>query len=343
MELLTWGGIFLCLSQSAMLSGLNLAVFGVSRLHIEVEAAMGNADAARVLGLRRQSNYTLTTILWGNVGVNVLLTLLSDSVLTGVGAFVFSTFVITIAGEIMPQAYFSRRAMRIAAKLSPVLRFYRVALYPVAGPTAMLLDRWLGKEGILYFRERGLREVIKKHIEADEADDIDLLEGIGAMNFLALDDLVVVQEGEPVDPRSVIALPVEGGRPVFPVFSHAPDDPFLMKVHVSGRKWVIIADPAGEPVMMLDSDGFLRAALFTEGLVNPFDFCHRPIVVTDMKMKLGKVISRLKYAPSGPHDDVIDQDAVLVWGAEKRVITGADILGRLMRGIALREPVLPGR
>jgi metal transporter CNNM len=31
---------------------------------------------------------------------------------------------------------------------------------------------------------------------------------------------------------------------------------------------------------------------------------------------------------------VIDADVILVWGAEKRVITGADILGRLLRGIA---------
>jgi metal transporter CNNM len=342
MHLLTWAGIFVCLSQSAMLSGLNLAVFGVSRLKLEVEASMGDADAVKVLELRRDSNYTLTTILWGNVGVNVLLTLLSDSVLAGVGAFFFSTFVITLAGEIIPQAYFSRRALRVAAMLSKVLRIYRVVLFPVAWPTANLLDWWLGPEGITYFRERGLREVIKKHIEADEAE-IDMLEGIGAMNFLAMDDLLVVQEGEPVDPKSVINLPITGGRPVFPTFSRTPDDPFLKSVHLSGRKWVIITGPDGEPAMMLDCDGFLRASLFAEGAVSPFDFCHRPIIVRDMKTKLGKVLSRLRYAPVGPHDDVIDQDAVLVWGDQKRVITGADILGRLMRGIALREPVLPGK
>ena len=41
---------------------------------------------------------------WGNVTINVLLTLLSDSILAGVGAFVFSTIVITLFGEIIPQA-----------------------------------------------------------------------------------------------------------------------------------------------------------------------------------------------------------------------------------------------
>jgi len=42
--------------------------------------------------------------------------------------------------------------------------------------------------------------------------------------------------------------------------------------------------------------------------------------------------------PTGPDDDVVDRDLILLWTAgEKRVLTGADILGRLLRGIATRE------
>jgi CBS domain containing-hemolysin-like protein len=59
----------------------------------------------------------LPTVLWGNVTINVLLTLLSNSVLAGIGAFAFSTIVITLFGEIIPQAYFSRNALRMAARL----------------------------------------------------------------------------------------------------------------------------------------------------------------------------------------------------------------------------------
>ena len=92
---LTWMGIALCLSQAAMFSGLNLAVFSVSRLRLEIEASLGERRAAQVLALRADPNLTLTTILWGNVAVNVLLTLLSDSVLAGLSAFLFSTFAIT--------------------------------------------------------------------------------------------------------------------------------------------------------------------------------------------------------------------------------------------------------
>ena len=127
---LIWAGILFCVSQSAMFSGLNLALLGISRLRLEVEATAGNPAALKILALRKDVNFLLTTILWGNVGINVLLTLLSNSVMTGLTAFCFSTILITFAGEITPQAYFSRHAMRMGSLLAPVLRFYQLLLYP---------------------------------------------------------------------------------------------------------------------------------------------------------------------------------------------------------------------
>ena len=62
---LTWLGIAVCLSQSAIFSGLNLAVFSVSRLRLEVEATSGNVAAKRVLAIWQNPNFVLTTILWG--------------------------------------------------------------------------------------------------------------------------------------------------------------------------------------------------------------------------------------------------------------------------------------
>ncbi|MEJ2362943.1 MAG: Mg2+ and Co2+ transporter CorB, partial [Gammaproteobacteria bacterium] len=72
--------------------------------------------------------------------------------------------------------------------------------------------------------------------------------------------------------------------------------------------------------------------------LNPAAYCHRPIIVHDSSILLGKVLSQLRVYPVDNADDVIDDDLILVWGRdEKRVITGADILGRLMHGIARRE------
>ena len=67
-EGLTWIGIALCVLQSATFSGLNLAVFGVSAMELETLAASGNPRAQRLRAMRQDSNFLLTTILWGNVG-----------------------------------------------------------------------------------------------------------------------------------------------------------------------------------------------------------------------------------------------------------------------------------
>ena len=331
-----WAGIFFCVSQSAMFSGLNLALLGISRLRLEVEATAGNAAAVKILALRQDVNFLLTTILWGNVGINVLLTLLSNSVMTGLTAFFFSTVLITFAGEITPQAYFSRHAMRMGSLLAPVLRFYQLLLYPVAKPSAMVLDRWLGEEGISYFRERDLRTVIRKHIDADESD-VSHLEGIGAMNFLALDDIAVTLEGEHVDPDSIIRLPTKNGLPVFPAFERQALDPFLLDVDSSGKKWVILVDEHNEPVLVLNANSFLRDALFGKKGFNSYSYCHRPVVVSDPGTLLGKVLTRLSVPGGSAVDDVIDHDLILLWADEKRVITGADILGRLLRGTSLQD------
>ncbi|MDA3972344.1 MAG: CNNM domain-containing protein [Desulfobulbaceae bacterium] len=331
-DLTIWLGILFCISQSAMFSGLNLAFFSISKMRLKVEVANGNKAAAKILKMRNDGNFFLTTILWGNVGINVLLTLLSNSMLAGLMAFLFSTVFITLIGEILPQAYFSRNAMRMASALAPALKFYQILLYPVAKPAAMVLDAWLGGEVVHYFKESDMEEVLNLHIRAEESD-ISAMEGRGALNFLALDDLTMLEEGERVDPQSIISLPFDGSRPLFPPFQHQVDDPFIRLIQASGRAWVIITDEQGEAIFALDADAFLRDALFEADNFRPLRYCHRPIVVSDPKTPLEEVISRFKVQPQRKGDDVIDADIILLWGVQKRVITGADILGRLLRGI----------
>ena len=336
-DLLTWLGVAACLLHSAMFSGLNLALFGLGRLRLEIEAESGNAAALEVIAFRRDSNFLLTTILWGNVAANVLLTLLTDSLMTGAVAFVFSTFGITFFGEIIPQAWFSRNALRMGAALAPVLRFYQRVLWPVARPSATMLDRWLGPEGISYLNEDDLRRVIARHMEAHEAD-LEVTEGRGLLNFLALDDLPLGQEGQPVDPRSVLALPVQVDLPVLPEVQRDREDPFVRAVTASGHKWVILTDDHGEPRLVLDADEFVRG-LFLEDDFHPYRCCHRPVVVRDPGTPIGRVLRELRVDPEEPGDDVIDHDLILLWGSdERRVLTGADLLGFMLRGIATVEP-----
>ncbi len=334
-----WTGIIFCLSQSAMFSGLNLACFSVSRLRLEIEVANGNAAAQKVLQLRKDSNFLLATVLWGNVAINVLLTLFSNSVMIGATAFLFSTFVITIGGEILPQAYFSRNALRMASLLSPLLRMYQILLYIIAKPTGLMLDMWLGEEGIQYFRERDLRQLIHKHIDSVDTD-VSALEGIGALNFLAIDDVPVTGEGEAVAAESIISLPVENGRPVFFSADSAERQQrdFIQRLAAIRYRWVILVDQEGYPLRVLDSSDYLRQAhLASSKQLDPCDFCHIPVVITDPSTRLGTVISFFKNKSAAQSDSPLVEDVVLLWGSEKRIITGVDILGRLFQGIGLHS------
>jgi metal transporter CNNM len=334
-------GITVCLSQSAMLSGLNLAVFRLSRLRLEYEAERGNDDARRVLALREDANYTLATILWGNVAVNVLLTLLAESVIAGIGAFFFSTVVITLLAEILPQAWFSQHALRVAAALSPILRVYRIVLWPVARPVGMALDAMVGREAIPWFKEEELSALIEHHAQA--ATEIGRVEARGAVNFLALDDIVVAGEGEPIAPDSIIALPFEGDAPVFPAIARRSDDPFLRRVASSGKKWIVVVDCEDQPRRIFSAPAMIAGALFDDEAFDPRVHCHHPLIVRDPATTLGRQLARLRVVPESPGDDVVDEDVILLWTRdERRIITGSDILGRLLRRIARVGPE-PGR
>ncbi len=333
-DIIIWAGILLCISQSAIFSGLNLAFFSLTRLRLEIEAEnSAKSGAMNVLSMRKDSNFLLTTILWGNVGINVLLTLLTDSVLFGIYSFAFSTGLITIFGEIVPQAYFSRNALRMASLLAPILKFYQFLLYPVAKPTALLLDKWLGKESVQFFAEKNIILFIKKHIEGSESE-IDVIEGTGAINFFSMDDLLVTEEGEDLTPASIISLKSNEKGIIFPEYSCNPNDPFIQKINSSGEKWVIITDELNEPRLVLDADGFIRAELFCKDCEGIMNYCHIPVVIRDPGTDIGHLIKTMRKNSDINSDLPIERDIAIFWTEKnKRIITGADIFGRLLKGI----------
>jgi|GEM_PF-2615174 len=78
----------------------------------------------------------------------------------------------------------------------------------------------------------------------------------------------------------------------------------------------------------------LREALFESERFNPCRHCHRPVIVRNSKERLGELIQRFRVRPGKIGEDIVDEDVILLWGERPRVVTGTDILGRLLRGIA---------
>ena len=329
-------GIAFCLTQSAMFSGLNLAYFSISRMRLEAEMENGNPQAETLLRLREDPNFLLCTILWGNVSVNVLLALLSESVFAGLGGFVFSTAGITFFGEIIPQAYFARHAIRVGARLAPVIRGYQVLLWVVAKPCALLLDGWIGAEGPNYLREQEIETILQKHI-SEQDSEIGETEGRGALNFLELDDLRVSREGRPVEPDTVFSFPTHLDLPVLPQMDTPDGAAFIGKLKATDRSWAVITDLAGTPRIVINTPGLLLAVLRGDR-VDPYEHAHRPIVVTDPEATLDASLGQFVVEADHRNDYLIDKDVILFWSDDsRRIITGADILGRLLRGIARRE------
>jgi len=333
---LTWVGIAFCLSQSAMFSGLNIGLFSVGRLRLEAAAESGSESARRVLHLREDANLLLSTILWGNVSANVLLALLSDSVMAGTSAFLFSTVGITLFGEVMPQAYFSRHAIRIGSLLAPAVRFYKLVLFVVAKPTAIVLDTWIGPEGPTYLRERDMEIVLQKHIGGADSE-IGETEGRGALNFLNLDDRLVAEEGAEIAASTVFRFPARLDLPIIPGSGEPGGGEFVKAIEETHLKWAIITDEVDEPKLVLDTDHYLREVLSGCSDVDAYASCHRPIIVTDPQATLDEVLGQFVVEADDGDDLVVDRDVVLYWTDEsRRIVTGGDILGRLLQGIAKR-------
>ncbi len=332
METLIWVGIAVCISQSAMFSGLNLAFFSISKLQLELEMSKGNPQAFPIARLREDSNFLLATILWGNVGVNVLLTLLSGSVLAGVSAFLFSTFVITIVGEIIPQAYLSRNAMRAAALLAPMIRLYQVLLFPLAKPTALILNGWLGKEAIHYIQEDDLVSLLTLQMEKEDETRMSPIESRGMINVARLDSAMLSELGSALDPTSVLAVETANGEFALPAPRTDAYQRMLEKILQAPFKWVVLTDRLGTPRSSLNTEAFLKATVQHQD-VRLEDYCREPLVF-DQDCSIVDAIRthqdlQLTHNPGA-------ERIYLLWTENeqsKRLISNVDLIERLAAGI----------
>ena len=166
---------------SAMCSGLNIALMSLEVADLERKAKLGNNDASRVLNLRKNSHISLAAILLTNVAAVSATSLVLESLAGGLVAGVAATLLIVIFGEITPQAYFARRALRLCATLSPVLRVMIVLTYPVSKPLQLLLDRLFGEETPELDTRHELGLMITEHLGDDnselDADEVEIIRG----------------------------------------------------------------------------------------------------------------------------------------------------------------------
>lgn len=112
--------ILVCLTFSALFSGLNLGLMSLDRTELKIISNTGTEQeqkyARAIMPVRDHGNYLLCSILLGNVAVNSTFTILLDELTSGLFAVIFSTLAIVLLGEITPQAICSRHGLMVGAK-----------------------------------------------------------------------------------------------------------------------------------------------------------------------------------------------------------------------------------
>ncbi|XP_012235978.1 unextended protein isoform X2 [Linepithema humile] len=175
--------ILVCLSLSALFSGLNLGLMAIDRTELKILVNTGTEKekkyARTIQPVRNHGNYLLCSILFSNVLVNSLFTILLDGLTSGVVAVLCSTVAIVIFGEITPQAICSRHGLCVGAKTIYLTKITMLITFPLSYPISKLLDVILGEEiGNVYNRER-LKELVKVTNEYNdlEKDEVNIIAG----------------------------------------------------------------------------------------------------------------------------------------------------------------------
>jgi len=174
------------------------------------------------------------------------------------GALVSTGFIV-IFGEIMPQSACARYGLAIGASTVNIVRFFMVALFPVAKPVALALDWVLGEELRTVFDKEELLELLKMQVEQTESDlttnDQQILEGTLRFSNQRVRDIMtrrsdgkeakgifMVAEDEKLDFEQMLLM-YKKGHTRIPVCRGRPDNPNAPIVGLMLTKDLIMLDP----------------------------------------------------------------------------------------------------
>ncbi|KAI7155099.1 DUF21-domain-containing protein [Hortaea werneckii] len=160
MALVLLGGAF---------AGLTIALMGQDETYLQVIATSGEGaerkHASKVLNLlKKGKHWVLVTLLLSNVITNETLPIVLDRSLGGGWpAVLSSTVLIVIFGEIAPQSVCVRYGLSIGAFCAPGVLCLMWIMFPVAWPTAKLLDYLLGEDHGTMYKKAGLKTLVQLH------------------------------------------------------------------------------------------------------------------------------------------------------------------------------------
>lgn len=144
------------------------------------KAKLGNLDAKKVLPFRERTHLSLASILFGNIAVVSAVSLVLEPYLQGLLAGLVSTILIVLFGEVLPQAFFSRFALKFCAYLTPFLRLTVLLTYVFSKPIQLLLDKLIAKPEKSLHSRAELGMIVGEHRATDselDDDEVEIIQG----------------------------------------------------------------------------------------------------------------------------------------------------------------------
>lgn len=171
---------FLLILGSAICSGLNVALLSINLQDMRRKAKLGDIDAKRAYKIRKKVHFYLAGILLTNVAFASATSVVLTDAFSGFTAVIMSTLLLVVFAEITPQAIAVSRAKRAVSLFSGPIKAVSYIGYPITKPLELLLNKLVGKAGIVLHTRHELGLLISEHVgpnsELDE-DEIEIVQG----------------------------------------------------------------------------------------------------------------------------------------------------------------------
>jgi len=184
--------ITLFVSLSGTFSSLTLAFFRLQKDTIRRKAELGDTASKRIYRLIADPNHLLCTLIVGNISVNTLFSLYTESLLPSIWAFLITTALTTLFGELIPSSYAAQNPKKLSHLLVWYVEYWTIILWPVAKPLALFLThlhRAIGGDtssvAATIYSKPEFGKIIHEHVASSDSK-IDALEArivIGALGF----------------------------------------------------------------------------------------------------------------------------------------------------------------
>eukprot|EP01083_Nonionella_stella_P274145 930504_1 len=149
------------------MSGLTVGLMSIDVLKMRLLSMEGSDEDRRnvekVSPLLKNHHLLLVTLLLANAAAMEALPIFLDRIVPAWAAILLAVTFVLIFGEILPQALCTSNPLKIGARMACLVRCCMVALYPIAKPIAMLLDKVIGHDDSSHvlFKRRELRALLQ--------------------------------------------------------------------------------------------------------------------------------------------------------------------------------------